>query len=294
MMRRTASSLTVNLQASAGGIGPEAARWRRRAIATGRWGERCSRRGGKSEGRPGGMPTGLISPRRTPLRAWRCSARAWASSSATAPAARPCQIERDRDLTGQACAHRQSRRPSDYKKTCVPLRARGPSQGCYAGRQSSSVTRNDDFWLDERVGFGEDQVAKHDLPRPCRTLRPAPQAGCFVSRLDVSCESQIALRHRAFGTVALAPSSTLAGTAASRAAAWRPPASSSGPDASLPVAVRGRLWPCCTSWDMESRQIEASYSEEKSPALQARWFTAGTSLLSGCETSLARAMTWRA
>ena len=39
MMRSTASSLTVNLQASAGGIGPEAARWRRRAIATGRWGE---------------------------------------------------------------------------------------------------------------------------------------------------------------------------------------------------------------------------------------------------------------
>ena len=41
-------------------------------------------------------------------------------------------------------------------------------------------------------------------------VRPAPQAGCFVSRLDVSCESQIALRHRAFRTVALAPSSALA------------------------------------------------------------------------------------
>ncbi len=38
-------------------------------------------------------------------------------------------------------------------------------------------------------------------------VRPAPQAGCFVSRLDVSYESQITLRHRAFGTVALAPSS---------------------------------------------------------------------------------------
>src|SRR4051812_6233137 len=30
---------------------------------------------------------------------------------------------------------------------------------------------------------GEDQVAKLDYPRLCRTLRPAPQAGCFVSRL---------------------------------------------------------------------------------------------------------------
>src|SRR3954453_23822298 len=47
------------------------------------------------------------------------------------------------------------------------------------------------------------------FPRLCRTVRPAPQAGCFVSRLSVSCESQIALRHRAFGTVALAPSSVL-------------------------------------------------------------------------------------
>src|SRR5215218_7594480 len=36
--------------------------------------------------------------------------------------------------------------------------------------------------------------------------RPHHQAR-FVSRLDVSSESQIALRHRAFGTVAIAPSS---------------------------------------------------------------------------------------
>src|SRR5215216_1639976 len=47
-------------------------------------------------------------------------------------------------------------------------------------------------------------------PRLCRTLRPAPQAGCFVSRLYASCESQIALRHRAFGTVAIESSSTSA------------------------------------------------------------------------------------
>src|SRR5215207_3457210 len=58
--------------------------------------------------------------------------------------------------------------------------------------------------------FGEDQIARLDRPRLCRTLRPAPQAGCFVSRLYVSSKSQIALRHRAFGTVAVAPSSASA------------------------------------------------------------------------------------
>jgi len=59
---------------------------------------------------------------------------------------------------------------------------------------------------------GDDDVAKHFIiPRLCRTLRPAPQAGCFVSRLSASNDSaQIALRHRAFRTVALAPSSALA------------------------------------------------------------------------------------
>src|SRR3954468_11735117 len=57
---------------------------------------------------------------------------------------------------------------------------------------------------------GDDDVAKQFIiPRLCRTVRPAPQAGCFVSGLSVSCESQITLRHRAFGTVALAPSRTL-------------------------------------------------------------------------------------
>src|SRR3954447_21075074 len=51
---------------------------------------------------------------------------------------------------------------------------------------------------------------KIDLPRLCRTLRPAPQAGCFVSGLKLSKDSaQITLRHRAFRTVVLAPSSAV-------------------------------------------------------------------------------------
>jgi hypothetical protein len=41
-------------------------------------------------------------------------------------------------------------------------------------------------------------------------VRPAPQAGCFVSGLGLSKDSaQITLHHQAFRTVALAPSSTV-------------------------------------------------------------------------------------
>src|SRR4051794_9246906 len=51
-----------------------------------------------------------------------------------------------------------------------------------------------------------------DLSPALPDVRPAPQAGCFVSGLYVSKDSaQITLRHRAFRTVAVAPSSTLAG-----------------------------------------------------------------------------------
>src|SRR5215212_6233200 len=51
---------------------------------------------------------------------------------------------------------------------------------------------------------GEDQIAKSLISSALPDVRPAPQAGCFVSRLDVSSESQIALRYRAFRTVAVA------------------------------------------------------------------------------------------
>src|SRR5215212_1370221 len=58
--------------------------------------------------------------------------------------------------------------------------------------------------------FGEDQDANLDLPRLCRTCGPPLQAGCFVSRLKLSKDSaQITSRHRAFRTVAVAPSSTV-------------------------------------------------------------------------------------
>ena len=51
-------------------------------------------------------------------------------------------------------------------------------------------------------------IAKSMISPALPDVRPAPQAGCFVSRLDVSKDSaQITLRHRVFGTVAGAPSS---------------------------------------------------------------------------------------
>src|SRR5689334_14199406 len=58
--------------------------------------------------------------------------------------------------------------------------------------------------------FGEDlDCYEQIIPRLCRTLRPAPQAGCFVSRLSASKDSaQITLRHRAFRTLAVTPSRT--------------------------------------------------------------------------------------
>ena len=56
---------------------------------------------------------------------------------------------------------------------------------------------------------GENDVAKQSYSPALPDVRPAPQAGCFVSRLYVSCESQITLRHRAFRTVAIAPSSIM-------------------------------------------------------------------------------------
>ena len=95
-IRRAASSPTVNLQATDGGIGPEAARCRRRAMATDRRGGRWRRLGGKMDGRPGGMPTGFTSPLTTRRRAWIRLARSCAWSSVTALAPQPCQMARDR------------------------------------------------------------------------------------------------------------------------------------------------------------------------------------------------------
>ncbi len=58
--------------------------------------------------------------------------------------------------------------------------------------------------------FGEDETARSTSFPALPDVRPAPQAGCFVSGLSISSESQITLRHQAFGTVAAAPSSASA------------------------------------------------------------------------------------
>jgi hypothetical protein len=64
--------------------------------------------------------------------------------------------------------------------------------------------------LTRRQVFGEDQIAKSRSSPALPDVRPAPQAGCFVSGLLVSSESQIALRYRAFGILAVEPSSVSA------------------------------------------------------------------------------------
>src|SRR3954466_5142963 len=96
----------------------------------------------------------------TLLRACRRSAKAWASLSPTAPAARLCQIERDR------WSKRVSvRAPSIAAAIWSQKDRRSPSGGKARRRdvthvrQSSAVARNDHFRLDERAGFREDQIA---------------------------------------------------------------------------------------------------------------------------------------
>jgi hypothetical protein len=66
--------------------------------------------------------------------------------------------------------------------------------------------------LTRRRLVGDDDVAKHFITPALPDVRPAPQAGCFVSGLSASKDSaQIALRHRVFRTVAVTPSSAVHG-----------------------------------------------------------------------------------
>src|SRR5829696_8187850 len=56
--------------------------------------------------------------------------------------------------------------------------------------------------------FGDDLNRDEQISPALPDVRPAPQAGCFVSRLLASKDSaQITLHHRAFGTVAIESSS---------------------------------------------------------------------------------------
>src|SRR4051794_37144596 len=65
--------------------------------------------------------------------------------------------------------------------------------------------------LTESGMSGRIGVLISDLSPALPDVRPAPQAGCFVSRLKLSKDSaQITLRHHAFRTVAAAPSSASA------------------------------------------------------------------------------------
>src|SRR4051794_15765118 len=158
------------------------------------------------------MPTGLRSPRRTLLRACKRSARVWASSSATAPAARPCQIERER------WSNRVSvRAPSIAAAIWSQKDMRSPSGGEARRRDVTQVGKTPPSpemtlsGLTEGGLSGKIMSPDIDFPRLCRTLRPAPQAGCFVSRLRLSKDSaQITSRHRAFRTAAVVSSSVSA------------------------------------------------------------------------------------
>src|SRR3954466_5131648 len=126
------------------------------------------------------MPTGLRSPRRTPLRACRRSARAWALSSATVPAVTPCQIERDRwsrrvsvraaSLAAAIWSQKGMRSPSGGE-----ARHRGGTQVGKAPPSPemtlSSLTRGQ--------VFGEDQDADLDFSPALPDGAARPSGGLF-------------------------------------------------------------------------------------------------------------------
>ena len=63
----------------------------------------------------------------------------------------------------------------------LPLRAGARLRGVARIPTWLRCTENARFRLDEGSGFREDLIAKsRSFPALCRTLRPAPQAGCFV------------------------------------------------------------------------------------------------------------------
>src|SRR3954454_19051970 len=108
------------------------------------------------------MPTGLISPRRTLLRACRRSARAWALSSATVPAVTPCQIERDR--WSRRVSVRAVNRSGHLvaKGHAFPF---GLEARCRGGTQGGKAPPSPEMTLSGLTRgqvFGEDQSAKID------------------------------------------------------------------------------------------------------------------------------------
>src|SRR4051812_39398662 len=90
-----------------------------------------------------------------------------------------------------AAAARRVERAVLERQTCVPLRAVRPVAGVvtHVGKapplREMAVSR-----LTRGRLFGRIRVLSSDLSRLCRTCGPPLQAGCFVSRLYVSSESQ--------------------------------------------------------------------------------------------------------
>jgi hypothetical protein len=94
------------------------------------------------------------------------------------------------------------------KGHAFPFQAQGPAQGSGASlRHSSAAAENSRFPLDETAAFRESHVAKQTVSRLCRTCGPPLRRAVSFLGFSVSSESQITLRHRAFGTVAVVPSS---------------------------------------------------------------------------------------
>src|SRR5271169_1363153 len=186
MIRNAAISVWVNLAARAGGIGPEAARCRRRAMDAWRSGERCRRAFG------GGGAFGALAS----LRSRMASAAAWASSSDSAPAAYAFQSSADRwsswDVRAAAMA-RVNWSVNIESAFRAVTRRRAVDSGKAGARRKKALA--------SIQNFGKDRVVRQDHSRLCRTPARLPRrvlcfwiskwfsaAGDVPAELPISCD----------------------------------------------------------------------------------------------------------
>src|SRR3954447_13149213 len=84
------------------------------------------------------------------------------------------------------------------RQACGPLRAVRPVTGVVTQvGKAPPLPEMTISGLTESGLSGKIMSPNKDHAPALPDVRPAPQAGCFVSRLNASCESQITLRHSA-------------------------------------------------------------------------------------------------
>jgi hypothetical protein len=108
-------------------------------------------------GRPGGSPTGFISPRTMALRTCKVSASCCAASSSTAPAVMPCQMARERS------SRRVRVRAAPIASASCSANMFRPRSGAASGQSRSA---SDKPFLFGKLTFSVDRLGlSWELPR---------------------------------------------------------------------------------------------------------------------------------